>query len=415
MVTTECRTGGLSSNDDQSLIDARVVFLTHYIPLYQVRVLQSIAQAVRDFHVLLSTPIEPNRDFQPDWSGLDVTVQDTWTVRRRWRHPLAGFVDQLYVHLPYDTGQRLRRLQPDIVMSLELGMRSFGAARYCRRESAKLMLCTFMSERTETGRGWLRCRLRRWLLRQADAVTFNGPSCRRYLKRLNVPDHKLHFFPYAADDRTACRAPVCRNDASTRHQLLCVGQLTQRKGVLLLLEQMSQYCLQRPHRKIELTFAGDGPLREAVSNFRVPANLNIEVLGNISPLEVSQSMLRSGALVAPTLADEWMLTVDEALQAGLPVIGSIHSQAVTTLVENGYNGWRFDPAVNGSLEKMLDHYFGHSAERIAAMRESCRASVQHRTPQWAAGGALETIRALLDHQANQVQGSLSPIKQGSMG
>jgi hypothetical protein len=33
-------------------------------------------------------------------------------------------------------------------------------------------------------------------------------------------------------------------------------------------------------------------------------------------------MVRSGVMVAPTLADEWMLVVNEALQAGLPVIGA---------------------------------------------------------------------------------------------
>ena len=116
------------------VVDARVVFLTHYIPLYQVRVLQSIAASVRDFHILLSTPIEPNRDFAPDWSGLDVTVQDTWTVRHRWKHRAdkksVGFDDQLYVHVPYDTSSRLRALKPDVVMSLELGARSMGAIRY---------------------------------------------------------------------------------------------------------------------------------------------------------------------------------------------------------------------------------------------------------------------------------------------
>ena len=195
------------------MIDARVVFLTHYIPLYQVRVLQAIAAQVRDFQVLLSTPMEPNRDFQPDWSGLNVTVQNSWTFRRRWRHRNGGFDDQLYVHVPYDTSARLRSLKPDVVMSLELGARSAGAARYCRRHpETKLVLCTYMSQRTEQGRGFLRRGLRKKLLRSADAITYNGPSCQNYLKEFGVESDRMFHLPYAADDRTVYDGPIDRTE-----------------------------------------------------------------------------------------------------------------------------------------------------------------------------------------------------------
>ena len=43
----------------------------------------------------------------------------------------------------------------------------------------------------------------------------------------------------------------------------------------------------------------------------------------------------------PTLADEWGVVVNEAMAAGLPVLGSIYSQAVEELVEDGVSGWVF--------------------------------------------------------------------------
>jgi glycosyltransferase involved in cell wall biosynthesis len=370
--------------------------LTHYIPLYQVRVLQSIARSVRDFHVLLSTPIEPNRDFAPDWSGLDVTVQDTWTMRRRWRHRSAGFDDPLYVHFPYDTMRRLRELQPDVVMSLELGARSAGAAMYRRRHpESRLVLCTYMSERTEQGRGWMRRLLRRRLLGRADALTYNGPSCRRYLESCGVPAGKLHHFPYAADDRTVYHGPIERCDDETRNHLLCVGQLSERKGVLPLLQQVSRYCQSRPNRRLHLTFAGDGPLRGQIESYPTPPNLSVEILGNVSPDELAARMVRSGVMVAPTLADEWMLVVNEALQAGLPVIGSIHSQAVSTLIRDAVNGWQYDPTEQDALARAIDCYLGETECRIAEIRTESRASVAQRTPEWAAAGAMHALRSVL--------------------
>lgn len=406
MSITEQQEIGRTCGDEASKFDARVVFLTHYIPLYQVRVLQSIAASVRDFHVLLSTPIEPNRDFTPDWSGLDVTVQDTWTLRSRWRHQAAGFEDLLFVHVPYDTTRRLRSLNPDVVMSLELGARSMGAASYCAKNlHSKLVLCTYMSERTEEGRGWLRRYFRKRLVRRADAVTYNGPSCQRYLRGLGVADERLFHFPYAADDRTVYRGPTERDDWATRHRLLAVGQLTDRKGVLPLMNQVSEYCRARPHRKVALDFAGEGPLRIVIDSFDLPQNVDVQVLGNISPEELGTRMLAYGALIAPSLADEWMLVVNEALQAGLPVLGSIHAQAVTAIVQNGFNGWQYDPMAEGSLATALDAYFDESSNQLATMRVNARRSVAERTPQWAASGALDAVKYVL----GQDDGPASPF------
>ncbi len=382
--------------DDDSLIDARVVFLTHYIPLYQVRVLQSIAARVRDFQILLSTPIEPNRDFQPDWSGLNVTVQNSWTLRRRWRHPDGGFDDQLYVHVPYDTSARLRKLKPDVVMSLELGARSAGAALYCRRHpETKLVLCTYMSQRTEQGRGLIRRKLRQRLLGSADAVTFNGPSCKDYLNDFGVPQDRMFHLPYAADDRTVYQGPTERDEKDCRHRMLVVGQLSQRKGVDKLLKQVARYCRTNTTREIEIVFAGDGPLREELETIQTPPNLKVNLLGNVPADELAVWMLRCGVLLAPTLADEWMLVVNEALHAGVPVIGSIHAQAVTTLVQDNVNGWSYDPMEDGSIDRSLDTYFDQSDQTLSEMRVVCRQSVASRSPAWAADGAIRAIKHVL--------------------
>ena len=382
--------------DDGPVIDARVVFLTHYIPLYQVRVLQSIAARVRDFQILLSTPIEPNRDFQPDWSGLNVTVQNSWTLRRRWRHPDGGFDDQLYVHVPYDTSARLRKLKPDVVMSLELGARSVGASIYCRRhQESKLVLCTYMSQRTEQGRGFLRRKLRERLLRSADAVTYNGPSCKEYLSDFGVPQDQMFHLPYAADDRTVYHGPTYRDESSCRHRMLVVGQLSQRKGVDRLVRQVASYCQANAGRSIEIVFAGDGPLRDELETINTPPNLKVNLLGNVPAEELAVWMLRCGVLLAPTLADEWMLVVNEALHAGVPVIGSIHAQAVTTLVQDNMNGWSYDPMEERSIDQALDSYFAKPDEALSQMRNQCRQSVINRSPAWAADGAIRAIRHVL--------------------
>lgn len=377
------------------MIDARVVLLTHYIPLYQVRVLQEIAKRVRDFHVLLSTPLEPNRDFEPDWGGLDCRVQKNITLRRRWVDRGSGFQDPLYVHLPYDTLAQLRRLKPDVVLSLELGARSMAAAAYRKvHRRSRLVLCTYMSEHTEQSRGWPRRMIRKPLLRAADAVTYNGPSCKSYLRSCGLSDQRLFHLPYAADDRTMYRGPVHRDETAVRHRFLSVGQLSERKGLLRLVEQLSRYAVEHPQRRIELLLAGEGPLREAIASVSRPANFLLEMPGNVPAETLGNRMAAGGVAILPTLADEWLLVVNEAMQAGLPVIGSCYAQAVDTLVEQGINGWQYDPLLPASLDAVLDQYFQADDARIAAMRVAARQSVANRTPAWAADGAIAAIRSV---------------------
>ncbi len=409
---------------DGTVVDARVVFLTHYIPLYQVRVLQEITRSLREFKVLLSTPIEPNRDFRPDWSGLAVEVQKTVTLRRRWRHREAGFDDPLFVHIPYDTLARLRGFSPDVVFSHELGARSLAAAHYCRRSGAKLVLATYMSEHTEQGRGWLRRRVREYLISRADAITYNGPSCRDYLLSLGAHDEQLFHMPYAADDRNYANTIPVRDERQVRRQLLCIGQLSQRKGVLPLIAQLSEFCAEN-NESLELTLVGDGPLRSVVDRLAAgqasetqaapDSRLRIHVLGNRPATDLPMLMKEHGVLIAPTLADEWLLVVNEAMHAGLPVIGSVYAQAVTTLVQKDRTGWQYDPlhqpaaaesSTPGLSEVMTDYLRADDAQ-LSAMRDDAYLIASSYTPQRSVAGAIAAIRSVLQPRCNQCRGSES--------
>jgi glycosyltransferase involved in cell wall biosynthesis len=383
-------------------VDASVVFLTHYIPLYQVRVFEELAKRVKKFQVLLSTPIEPNRNFEIDWGKLDVTVQKNLSFRRRWKHR-AGFTDDLFVHVPFDTVGQLKRIRPDVVMSHELGARSIAAAAYrYRHPLSRLLLCTYMSEHTEQGRGWLRNTVRRRLLHRADGVTYNGPSCKRYLSRLGVPNDRLFHLPYAADDRVYSslgkhQGHVTGSQSEIGNRFICVGQLTERKGVLPLVRQLAEYSRVRPNLPLQLTLVGQGPLRDALLQVMRPEHFHLEIIEQCSPSELFSLYQQHGCAIHPTLADEWLMVVNESLHAGLPVIGSLYAQAVETMIHNGENGWVFDPLCPGELEQRLDEYFGLSNQQWLTMRMKARASIENRTPVWAAECAVEAISRVTSH------------------
>jgi glycosyltransferase involved in cell wall biosynthesis len=101
-----------------------------------------------------------------------------------------------------------------------------------------------------------------------------------------------------------------------------------------------------------------------------------------------------GVLLFPTLADEWGLVVNEALRAGLPVIGSRYAQASTTLIQEGRNGWLYSPEQPAELAAKLAQLSRLSAAELAAMRDNARSSVAHITSRAAAERACQMFRWL---------------------
>ena len=376
------------------VLDARVVALTHYLPPYMKAVLAEVAQQTRDFSVLLSTKLEPNRQFDTDWSGLQVTVQKSLMLRRPWKHG-AGFKDELYVHVPYDTYSQLRRAKPDIVFSYELGVRSMVSAIYRRlHPKSRLAFCVCVSEHTEQGRGAARHLLRRWLVRQADAITYNGPSCRNYLKRFPIADERLFPFPYAQVSANQFTGALERS-ATNSHRLVCIGQLIERKGVLPMLESLKHYCAERASQQVDLAFIGTGPLEAELKQAVVPSNLRLQFIGHIPPQQLSAELAKFGIMIFPTLADEWGLVVNEAMQAGLPVLGTPYAQASSTLIRDGENGWLYDPHEERTLFEKLDAVYALTAESLDKMRYAAQESVRDITTSSSANKALNVFRALL--------------------
>ena len=77
-------------------------------------------------------------------------------------------------------------------------------------------------------------------------------------------------------------------------------------------------------------------------------------------------------LVFPTLCDEWGLVANEAMAAGLPVLGSLFSQAVEELVEDGRHGWTYRPDRDAECRDAIDRALSTSNDELAAMGRTCR-------------------------------------------
>jgi glycosyltransferase involved in cell wall biosynthesis len=281
--------------------------------------------------------MEGDRSWEADWRDLPVAVQRSFSFQKTWRHP-HDFAYTTSVHIPYDTLFRLRRFRPDVVVSGEFGMRTLQAAVYKRLfdPRCRLVIWATLSSVTEVRRGTLRRFLRRWLVTVADGFLVNGRSGRAYLEQIGAPAERITPIPYVCDNAHFASAASRPPDGTRR--LLVVGQLIPRKGIEQLLAVAARWAGEHADRRIELHFAGEGPLEGCLSAAGRARNLELRHLGEVDYADLPAVYGGADILVFPTLADEWGVVTNEALAAGLPVLGSVYSQAVDELIQDDVNG-----------------------------------------------------------------------------
>jgi glycosyltransferase involved in cell wall biosynthesis len=357
----------------------RIALLTNFIPPYRLPVLRELERRCKGFQVFISTPMEDGRQWAPEWSGVPVKVQSSFTWRSTWRHPQA-FTEPLSIQLPYDTLSQLARFDPDVVISGELGFRTVQAAAFTSLSNRRrLVVWATISEATEQGRGFVRPLVRRVLLRAADAVMVNGESGARYVQRFGIGSEKVFRVPQTTDVGPFLQGSAERSP-SIRHRLLYSGRLVELKGLIPFMSHLSAWAVRNPQRDVDFCIAGDGPLRSSIAQFPCPTNLNVSFMGHVSYDRLPEIYGSAGILAFPTLADEWGLVAVEAMAAGLPVLGSLYSQAVEDLVVDKVNGWTFRPDHPSEVSAALGRALDTPVKQLNGMAARARAAVQDLTP-----------------------------------
>jgi glycosyltransferase involved in cell wall biosynthesis len=349
---------------------------------------------VKELIVLTSTAPEQNPNWNPKVERrFQIVQQRNLLLRRIRRHP-QGYVEPMDIHIPFDTLPQLIAHRPDVVISLEFGMRTLQALMYrILKPSSRLIVWAPMSERTEQGRGILRTILRKFILRKADAVLVNGRSGFRYIHQMGADNRKIFTVPYTTDVELFGSIPPFRaRDKVIR--LLYVGQLIERKGLLPFVKNLIQWLGLHPVKIMEFELVGEGPVRKPLEELHMPDNLILSFLGKISYLDLPACYAKAGIFVFPTLGDEWGLVVNEAMMTGLPVLGSIYSQAVEELVEDDINGWIFTPDDPQSSYRALDLIMTTSYAHLEEMRIQARNAASKFSPGYVAQQIVSSVNAV---------------------
>lgn len=282
---------------------------------------------------------------------------------------------------------RLDELNPEIVLVPGYyTLPAIAAALWARVHRRRSVLMT-ESTAGDHKRTWWKELPKRIALRTLFGWAVTGGRAHvAYLRQLGFPASRIVGCYDVVDNamfRDGTRA--LRNDAASKPApspfFLYVGRLAEEKNVSGLLRSWLTYRQQGG--TWPLVLCGDGPERRSLQANAQACDFAADV--HFPGLKTSQQLLpfyaHAGCFVLPSTREPWGLVVNEAMAAGLPVLVSDRCGCSVDLVQQGENGFTFDPQDGALLTRLLERIAGMSEAERSAMGARSAERIQAYSPQ----------------------------------
>lgn len=121
----------------------------------------------------------------------------------------------------------------------------------------------------------------------------------------------------------------------------------------------------------DLVIIGDGELRSDLEKLRSELGLEdcVQMPGFKQYEQLPSYYANAGAFIHASTTEPWGLVINEAMASGLPVLVSNRCGCATDLVQEGENGWTFDPF---NVEQMADLMLRISSDEDGRLKMGVR-------------------------------------------
>ncbi|MDQ6897999.1 MAG: glycosyltransferase family 4 protein [Candidatus Dormibacteraeota bacterium] len=228
-------------------------------------------------------------------------------------------------------------------------------------------------------------------LKHFDGFVISGSLTREYLAQLRAPMGRVcEGYNCVDNDRISKLVQTARRHGQraglVRDYFLCVARLVPKKNLAGLIRAYALYNASTSAEgglPWQLVICGEGPVRGDLEAAIASARVGDDVVlaGQIDDLDTLASYYAFArtCVLASTSDEPWGLVINEAMAAGLPVLVSNHCGCAPDLVEDGRNGFSFDPGDEGQLAAQMRWMHTHRS-RLAGMGAASCEIVQRFSP-----------------------------------
>jgi len=311
------------------------------------------------------------------------------------------------VCLPYQPGlwSAINATHPEVLVGDGFFQWTFTTLLHRLCQGIPVVVCYERWAHTERNAQWYRRAYRSLALKLVDAVCCNGRLSEMYVHSLGVPAAKITKGQMAADINglaaqrravsPAQRERLRQGWSAAKVVFLYVGQLIKRKGLKPLLHAWEAFERKAPGQGT-LVLVGCGPEESALKGQVEMAKLrHVFFAGQVDYRRLVPYYAATDAFIIPTLEDNWSLVVPEAMACGLPILCSKYNGCWPEMVQEGRNGWVFDPLDMQGTIQTLNKTVSHRDE-LARMGAESLAIVSKHSPRRAAQAIFSACKLALN-------------------
>ncbi len=265
-----------------------------------------------------------------------------------------------------------------------------------------------------------RSRWKEWikgkLVAAASSALVGGTPHADYVQRLGM-DPSAVFLGHNVVDSAHFSAPAPERPSSLPADLeqdpyyVVCTRFGRKKNIPALVRAYAAYeerCRESGKESLRLVIAGDGELREEVEAAvaEYDAAGRVLLLGAVGYVVLPWLYQNSQAFVHASTTEQWGLVVNEAMAAGAPVLVSRRTGCAPDLVQDGRNGFQFDPHSESDMSEILWQFANLPTERKRDMGRCSREIVSDWGPDRFAAGLASAVGVAM--QADVAKKTLLP-------
>lgn len=172
------------------------------------------------------------------------------------------------------------------------------------------------------------------------------------------------------------RASVYTADLTPRSQnrIVFVGRVTLEKEIDVILRALARLD---PELDATFTIVGDGDQRKNLEKLTQELGLadRVTFTGRVSDEQLRQHLTEASVFAMASIAELQSIATMEAMASGLPIVAA-NAMALPHLVQDGKNGYLFQPSNDRELADRLTAIFRLSDDEYLAMQQESLRAVQ---------------------------------------
>ncbi len=333
----------------------KVAILHPILAPYRIPLFEGLASDPHlDIKVFLDLHSNPNRPFWGSTEGLSfkseivkaVKVYLPWRVKRKELEYSEGNYSLLPLRLPF----YLNKFCPDIIISTELGIRTWIALGYAKLMRKKILIWSDEYLIGLSKYANFRPLIRKVLVKMVNGFCSCGIENKKYLQFLGASSERIFNTSIAIENSFFSENATRESRKKVREDLQLngtvffnIGQIIGRKGIDRLLKVWATLP-DEVLKNSTLLIVGGGEDKEKVMKLSKSLKLSNVVFVPPKPWAELPSYYAAGDIfIFPTLEDAWGLVVNEAMACGKPILCSKYAGCCPELIKEGENGYSFDP------------------------------------------------------------------------